>query len=120
MGTKTVKFSIDTHVRKQTASPLQTKYHYINVELSHFCCLLHVVFILSPLTPLDYCLWDHVKSMAYETPLEPEEHVQARVMVTAFVELLVVVIVYTKTWYIGTVYVLKSLVATSSPSCKWT
>ena len=70
------------------------------------------------LTPLDYSLWGYTKSSVYKTPVNSEEYganVSARMLAYK-----VLAIVCTRTWYVGTVYVLKSLVVTSSTSCMWT
>ena len=39
------------------------------------------------LTPLDYFLWGHMKSLVYETPVDSEEDLLARVMAAANVGL---------------------------------
>ena len=67
------------------------------------------------LTPLDF-LWDHIKSLVYKTPVDPEQDSLAQVMAAADVELQGI----GDRVHVGTVYVLKSLVITLSPSCKWT
>ena len=70
---------------------------------------------------LDYFIWGHnMKSLIYGTPVESEEDQLARVMALRMFHYQVLVIVRTRTWYVGTVYVLKPLVVRSSPSCKWT
>ena len=55
--------------------------------------------------------------MVYETPMESEEDLLAWVTAATAVGLPGNC---TITCYIGTVYVLKLLVVTSSPPCKWT
>ena len=54
------------------------------------------------LTPLDYVLWGHVKSLVYDTSVDSEEDLLAQVRAAADVALQVV-IVYSRTWYVGTV-----------------
>ena len=39
------------------------------------------------LTPLDYFLWGHIKSLVYETPVDSEEELLARVMAAMHVGL---------------------------------
>ena len=65
-----------------------------------------VAQLLADLTPLYYFLWDHVKSLVYESPVDSEEDLLARVMDTADVGLQAI----SDSVYVGTV-VLKSLVA---------
>ena len=71
-------------------------------------------------TPLDYFLWGHVKSLVYEIPGDSEEDLLIELLQRRILDYNVLVIVCMMTWYVGTVYVLKSLVVISSPSCKWT
>ena len=72
------------------------------------------------LTSLNYFLWGHMKSLVYKTPADSKEDLLAHVMAAAAVGVQGMVIECTRTWYVGAVYALKSLVVTSSPSCKWT
>ena len=51
---------------------------------------------------LDYFLWGHVKSLIYETSVESEEDLLARVMARRVLHFQVLVIVYSSTWYVGT------------------
>ena len=71
---------------------------------------------LPDMTPLDYFLWCHMKSLVYEIPVDSEEDLLVRVMAAVDVGLQGI----GDRVYVGTVYVLKSLVVTSNSSCKWT
>ena len=65
-------------------------------------------------------LWGHM-NMVYEIPVDSMEDLLARVMVAADVGLQGIGdrVYENMVQYVGTVYVFKSLVVTSSPSCKW-
>ena len=60
-----------------------------------------------------------MKNMVYETPVDSEEDLLARVMLRWMLGYKVLVIVSKSTQYARTVYVLKSLVVTSSSYCMW-
>ena len=72
------------------------------------------------LNTLDYFPWGDMKSLVYETPVDSEEDLLTRVMVAADVGLHRIDDHVYETCYVGVLYVLKALVVTSSPSCKWT
>ena len=81
---KMIKFCL----RKNTASPLRTKYHHITCSVLPFLLLtVRCFYSGTNLTPLDYFLWDHTKILIYETPVESEEDLLARVMAAADVGL---------------------------------
>ena len=54
-----------------------------------------------------------MKNLSYETSVESKEDL------VRMLDYQVLVIVCIRTWYVGTVCVLKSLVVTSGPLCKW-
>ena len=71
-------------------------------------------------TPLNYFLLDHMKSLVYETSVDSVEYLLARVMAAADVGLCGIGDRVDENMIHRYVYALKSLVVTSSPSCKWT
>ena len=64
------------------------------------------------LTPLEYFLWSHMNSFIYKIPVESERPAGTGYGFGRMLEYQVLLIVCTRTLYVGTVYVLKSLVAT--------
>ena len=72
--------------------------HFIRAVLDHLDKILGQTWIRrggpiawpalsSDLTPLDYLLWGHVKSFVYETPVNSEEDLLARIIAAADVGL---------------------------------
>ena len=72
-------FCLGTHVQKHT-----TKSH---AELYQFCCFLYIVFLLNPLTLLDYFLWGYMMSLMYKIQVESQNDLLAQVMAAAGVGL---------------------------------
>ena len=81
VGTKMVKFWIGTHVRKYTASPLQTKYNHITRWTLPL--LLFIVRCFSSATTYK----GFVNKVLLVPPVEPEFDLLVQVMAAAYVGL---------------------------------
>ena len=81
-----VKFCTETHIRN-ISLPATKKYNITCWTLPLLLLIVRCFSSGSNLSPLDYFLWSHIKSLIFEIPVESEEELPAQVVAAADVGL---------------------------------